>query len=533
MKFNSKLIYTKEQESMKYDSSIKGCYNTTEFVIRLSDDIRNQLDEKIKISPEKFQAFSTYLHENIHWWQHVGSNFGFLLSISFPTFATTSFGHLRNLLDKKISYKSLLEYERRYFAEHGINENTDLNIIINNYYDIEYARQFCLDNKNISKIIRDKRFFLSIGHCYMILWSSNISILSKTIGDHKILPNVDIWFPKFTELNNKQVKGFYPDSSYPTYTLGIRAIYEGQAVFNQVLYLSNVFKENNIIFKDFVDNGLLHGIYLEAFNTYLKIIEEEQPFFIDQSLIGLFLLICDIAINPTNGFPIDIYDYENFIIKNDPGIRFINICYEVLKNKEYALKKCKELTKETYIELSSLINNSIRCKCSYKIIEDILKWGKSESIKNLLREETIHKYENNHLPLRLFLAKFIRFQEDKYENPHFFCWIGYHIPNANSHKVMELFVKHKALFMEDEDGGIKPTIQKAYDKEDSLNTFDMFYTHIILYELILKWISEDGPFKLNYKWLFGQRNDENISNIKKFFKNHFNIELEEVQVLKK
>jgi len=83
MKFNSELLHTEEQDTLNYNSSYKGCYNTMQFSIRLREDIRYQLTKQAEISPEKYQAFSTYLHENIHWWQHIGSNFDFLLSTSY------------------------------------------------------------------------------------------------------------------------------------------------------------------------------------------------------------------------------------------------------------------------------------------------------------------------------------------------------------------------------------------------------------------------------------------------------------------
>jgi hypothetical protein len=62
-------------------------------------------------------------------------------------------------------------------------------------------------------------------------------------------------------------------------------------------------------------------------------------------------------------------------------------------------------------------------------------------------------------------------------------------------------------------------------------TFNKFYQHTIFYELILKWISEEGEFKFDYKWLFNQRNDENIPIIKKQFKDLFDIDIEDISIL--
>ncbi len=532
MKFNSELLNTKEQDTLDYNSSYKGCYSSMQFVVRLRNDVRYHLNEETELSPEKYQAFSTYLHETIHWWQHIGSNFGFLLNTSYPSFAASSFAHLKELANKGLFYKSLLKYDEKYYSENGVADIDELNIIVNNFFDLEYAKIFSLDNKNISKIKEDRRFFLSIGHCYMILWTNSIFLLSETIdNDYNFLPKINNWYPKFKKLEENKTEGFYPDSNYHISPLGIKAIYEGQAIFNQIIYLKNVFKENNLIFKDFIDNGMLYGIYIEAFDIFLKILKEETPFFIEDSLIGLFLLVCDISINPNNGFPTEIYDIENFINKNNPGMLFIFMCNVISKNKQYYLTRCNDLSKQTYIDLSKLLNKKIGCKCSYKNIEDVLKWTNRDEIKRLLIEEELHKYDEVNMPFRLFLAKYIRFQQDKYENPHFLCWIGHHITNAENNSVMELFEKHAALFTDSEDGEIKPIIKNNVDTENLYNTFNKFYQHTILYELILKWISEEGNFKLDYKWLLNHRNDESIPKIKEEFKSHFNVNLDDVKTV--
>ena len=503
-----------------------------QFVIRLREDIRYQLNEEIEITPEKYQAFSTYLHENIHWWQHIGSNFGFLLSTSYPANAASSFTQLKQLLKKGITYKSLLKYDEEYYEKNGKCDIPELNILTNNFYDLEYAKAFSLDNKNIHRILKDKRFFLNIGHSYMILWTNSIFIFSETLDkNYDFLPKIDEWIPKFEKLKLDKVSGFHTESDYGISPLGIKAIYEGQAIFNQIIYLKNIFSDNKIIFKDFVDNGMLYGIYIEAFDIFLKILDEERPFFLDDSLIGLFLLVCDISINPNNGFPLDIYDYENFIIKNDPGHRFILLTNTIKDKKEYYLTRCNDLSKQTYIELSKILNKKIGCKCSYSSIKKVLNWRENKSIIKLLEEETNYLYEDVNMPFRLFFSKYLRFQEDKYENPHYLCWIGHHIANAESNEVMELFEKHKALFIDSEDGEIKPIIQKNVNEESLYKTFNKFYQHTILYELILKWISEDGEFKLDYKWLLNKRNDENTQNIKELFKFHFGIEIDEVTAL--
>ena len=58
---------------------VHGKYETMRFVLRLSprnhellEEIENGVHNLGKISSEAMQAYSTYIHETIHWWQHVG-----------------------------------------------------------------------------------------------------------------------------------------------------------------------------------------------------------------------------------------------------------------------------------------------------------------------------------------------------------------------------------------------------------------------------------------------------------------------------
>jgi len=531
MIFKNELLETKELDNLQFNSSIKGSYSTMQFVLKLNKEIRYYLNEPSETGFEKLQAFSTYLHETVHWWQHIGSNFGFILNSSFPAFAAGSISQLKSLIDQGIAIKSMLKYEKEYFQKKGIADIHDINIITNNFYDIEYAKLFCLDNKNIEDIAKDRRFFLSMGHCFHIMWTNSIQLYSDTFDpEFNLLPNFNNWVDKFKKLEQKKIPGFYPDSTTKVSPLGIRAIFEGQAIFNQITYLKNVFKENNIIFKDFIDQGYLHGIYLEAFDHFLRILEEERPIYFEDSLISLFLLVCDLSINPTNGFPLDIYDIERFIDKNNPGMRFIFISSAVAENKGYFLQRCETPSKETYIELSKLISKKLGLKCNYETLHIYKKWLDNDNIKNLLKEEETHEFKNINMPFRLFFAKFIKMQLDKIEYPEIFCWIGHYMASGKS-PAAQLFEKHKALFTDAEDGEIKPIIHENIPHNNLLNTFNTFYFYTMMFELILKWISEEGEFKFDYRWLMNTRNEEVKSRLKEEFKKIFGIDIDSINVI--
>jgi len=53
----------------------------------------------------------------------------------------------------------------------------------------------------------------------------------------------------------------------------------------------------------------------------------------------------------------------------------------------------------------------------------------------------------------------------------------------------------------------------------------------MIFELILKWISEEGEFKFDYKWLLNERNDGSIPRLKEEFKKLFNISIDEIKAI--
>jgi hypothetical protein len=42
---------------------------------------------------------STYLHETVHWWQHIGSTYGFILSLNYPVQSHCTHFDLKRLVE--------------------------------------------------------------------------------------------------------------------------------------------------------------------------------------------------------------------------------------------------------------------------------------------------------------------------------------------------------------------------------------------------------------------------------------------------
>lgn len=541
-KLKPELLETAEFQEEDFNAALKGTrargtYSPMKFVIRLRDDIHNLLNnDEDTNSFEKIQAFSTFMHENIHWWQHVGANFGFISSLSYPAIAHLAHNDLQTLVKRNEKYKSIVKYDEFYFSKYQKFDNGEVNGILNTWHDIYYAKLFVLDNKSIDKILEDNRFFTSIGHCYKILWKTTIECLASTIDPtYKFLPNFDDWLEEFKELESKKVEGFYIDSNMHRPPIGTHAIFEGQARFNQLQYLA-IASKNQLKYVDFEQIGQLKGIYVEAFELFLKITTISKPLDLNNSTIGLFLLVCDIAINPTDGFPMDISCFENFIVANDPGLRFCMLCLVISQDKSKWIDVIKEYSANEYINVSKELCSTI-FPSPYEGCITINNWIKEQGeIKKLLEEEKNMKYDLNNIAVRLYFSKYLRFQEDKLKYPNIFCWIGKSMTHEVSTEITldlveKIFNKHKALYIDDIDGEIHAMIFDDYTEDNLQETFNAFYTMNVTYDMIIKWIQEEGKFTYNYSWLTQKDKEEVKTWVRNNFYKLFKIYPEDLEML--
>jgi hypothetical protein len=519
------------------DEIAAGSYNPMQFVIRLHKDIHKELRNK-KNTFEKLQASSTFIHETIHWWQHVGSHLGFLTSLGYPALAHTLHKDLTTLVHRGVKFKSITEYDKKYINNKEKHNNPEIDRILNYYYDVSYANSFLLDNKSIMNISKDRRFFLHMGHCFHILWSSSISALASSLDPKfEFLPKIHKWAPNFKKAEQDQIMGFQIDQGMSIATLGTKAIYEGQARFNQLQYLT-IASQNTLTRQDFQSMGMLEGIYSEAYELFLYITEIERPDNFNNSTIGLFLLLCDISINPTDGFPHDIFHYRTFIILNNPGIRFTLLCQVIRNEKEKWSTAVQEYSRTEYVSLTKELCDAINCASPLEGSAKVADWAQDfQSVKDLMIEESQMKFKPENLAIRLFASKYIRFQEDKLKYPGIFCWPGKSMTGEHAREldftlVENIFNKHHALFMDDENGVIKPTLFEGCEQKNIQETFNTFYTFNTTYEMIMKWVRQPGEFTYDYSWVTADFSESDVKNwIRENFKTSFNIYPEELSII--
>ena len=521
-----------------------GMYETMRFVLRLSprnhaliDSIGIGIKSIDEIGPDALQAYSTYIHETVHWWQHVGSTSGLIFSLSYLAQTHSSMGQLREVIAEFGLKKSLKRWTDEVLIREGPSAQVKLkaaNIAVNNALDVEYYKQYVYSPKTAARWLVEQQHFESIGHGYSVAYGQLLGMIASVMDpDFLVLPNVEKWDAQFRQLTEKEHVGFYWGSPIYVPPIGLRAIYEGQARFVQLQYL-NAARANSPSCADWRQMGYLSGIYVEAFEQFLKISESDWPPNLDDPLIGLFLLICDLAINPTRGFPFDIVSYEDFILDVDVGVRFGRLC-QVVREFPELRTAIQQFSYDEYVEVSERLTAEAEYDHPLSALRAVVEWvEKSRGLEQLMSEHKTFEFDLTNLPIRVFFSHFVSLTRDKLMHPEFFCWPGAHMVGQRAtEEKMELWLRHLSLFS---DKGDKPGVYARQwpDREDSaiMKMFHGFYGSMALYDVTRQWILKDGPFVLDFEWMMENYSKEQVEAwANDTFKQVYGVDLRDFEIL--
>lgn len=499
-------------DSLYSSANIRGLYNPLHFVVRLNPDLNNILQSRPsgffkpgEVDFAHWDAFSTYLHESIHWWQHIGSTTGLMLSLTYPAESHVNRDHLLAILNDvggKKSLKTLLEMDK---GQLSAETTRRLNIVLNNWHDGEFNRRIILNPLCLDAVTKSP-YFDSVGHSLEMGLGNSLWLLCATFDRNaELLPDVRKWEKHFEDLRSRNVEGYYYGSPIKRLPLGALHVFEGQARFCQLQYLY-LTTAGSMSWDEFDKRGMMTETYRRAFDLFLNWAELDWPSTPIDPIVQLFLLICDLAINPSEGYPFDLQCFEPFIVSVDPGFRFAFFSREIARHK--ALRDATgNCSRDEYIETTSALAEALICKPPTEIASEVVRWSKnSDTLKQLLREEESFEFLDENLPVRLYFAKHIRFAEDRLAHPEFFCWPAMHfggspIVQPDLNESMRLWNRHEPIFFADLSGEIRPILMQGRSESSIQSTFDRFYSWNALYDIIRQWIISDDPFNYDYTWL--------------------------------
>lgn len=504
----------------------RGLYNPLQFVLRLRPDVHRALSSAPtglvsanEMSSEQVMAFSTYLHENIHWWQHAGSTTGLFLSLIYPAQSHINSGTLKEILAEIGPVMSIRSYHQNN-ADSTIAESEStrkINVVLNNWHDIEFYRWLVIDPQTFkAKDKANDDYFECVGHSYEIAIGAVLWLLSSTVDpDYATFPDARSWQPISRQLREDRKVGFYYQSPIRIPPIGAREIFEGQARFSQLQYL-HLFSGRKTGWSEFEALGMLKDVYVSAFDYFLNITQLEPNANLDGSVVGLFLLVCDISINPAEGFIEDPAEFEKLIEVHDPGIRFLNLCKAIGERKEEYLSCIDNYSADEYWTISDRLCAAIGVVSMQTLIQKVTRWSdECPGIAALLAEDETFAFAAENLPVRVFLARFIRYQIDKAKTPEFFCWPGVWMTKTkengiSTERALALYEEHRALFLDKEDGDVYPRTFDNRNEKTVHATFEAFYAWVAIYELTRQWLVGSSGFDYDFAWLSSKHQREEM-----------------------
>jgi hypothetical protein len=490
-----------------------GSYTTEHFVLRLSPKVHELVDAVTsgvyasgEVDGATVQAFSTYIHETVHWWQHVGSTSGLVLSLAYPAQAHENAEHLETVLKHVGAKKSLKRWaEEAALAGVTIADPSlrAANMAVNNAVDAEFYKIATVIPASIPDAMADP-YFETVGHCYWMAYAHAVGLLSATVDrDWLHLPDTRGWEEPFLQVRDAKVEGWARGEQVRIPPFGLKALFEGQARMIQLQFLT-FGVPNPPTLGALKDAGYFDGIYGEAFDGFLKMTNSPWPAEVDDPVVGLFLLIVDLAINPTAGFPIDIESFENFIIDVDPGIRFMRLSQSVRDHHPELLGRITEYSRQEYIAVADVLTKT----CGYDhpglALSIIQTWASdAKDIAEILTEMETFRYQPANIVVRVLFSHFVSFSIDKLKHPEFFCWAGAWLAGHRVNDISQaLFLKYLSLFADrGDDDGIFPRNIPGKDPKALVKTLSNFYANIVTYDLTRQWLLNDGPFQYDFDWL--------------------------------
>ena len=489
-----------------------GLYNRVQYVVRLSPEIHRrlhnvtpQITNSSQTTFDQVQAFSTLLHETIHWWQHIGSTAGLLLSLSNPVQSHSNFVHLKTFLNEFGPKKSILKFARKNSLREPKCGVLALNNIVNNYKDLSFFQIISTSPNLIDQCgVCNDPLFESIGHTYYITYANTLHTLIETLDvKNSFLPDPDRWNSAFYDLKQQKFKGYYHGSPVDIFPIGLLDIFEGQARFSQLQYL-HFASGCEFDWQHARESGMLSKPYVSAFEWFLKLSDLEWPSTIDSPIVGLFMVVCDITMNAGEGFPLPLCVPQTFIFDNDPGTRFWNFCRMIKLKASHLKDLVRNYSREEYSKIVQELCAHMCTPTPLAIAQTLSNWSNTkDSLVSLMKEHRVFRFSRVNMPIRLLFSQYLIYNRDKASHPEILCWPGAWLAGERvSEHCVGIFERNQALFFDKEDDdGIFPANTFGRDPDIVQETFNSFYSWIVNYDLISQWSIDDGPFKYDYRWL--------------------------------
>lgn len=529
-----------DETAFASDGEVNGSYLTEQFVVRLAPEIHELVDAAAAAGPgaeigwDTLQAYSTYLHETVHWWQHIGSTSGLIYSLQFPGMCLQAAGHLRQVLSDVGPIKPIDKWAAAQRASRPPTDPTlqAAHVALNNAWDMTFYKKIAFAPL-CATALANNPYFEHVGHSYWMAYGNALALISATADrDMRFLPDGRVWDDGFRQLREEGAPGFAHGVPLTLPPIGLRALMEGQARFAQLQFLCMAANPGHTV-SELRAQGQFDGRYGEAFDAFLMKTDQPEPGQFDSPIIALFMLILDLSINPTRGFPNQIETYETFLTDVDPGMRFLRLC-EAAADNPAVFTAIRNYSRDEYVVVAGVLTRACGFDDPIAALETVSKWASEPTVAALLEERRTFAYDPGNLVVRVLFAYFVAFSQDKKETPEFFCWPGaWKAGTRVNDRSAGLWMKYLSLFTDkSKDEGVYPRHFPGVPEERLTGFITDFFVNVMVYDLTRQWIFGPGPFFYPFNWLSKRHLPEQIQDAARSgFKSIFDVDPEDFTIL--
>lgn len=528
--------------SAKLFSTALGLFDPLTFVVRVSPGIQKSLERAtnrisaIFWSEEELLSAVVFLHETIHWWQYIGTSLGFTESLSVSVQGSSARRLLQIWSDQYGPRKPTTSAFREIYSKGTSSERQLLLNINQNWMDVELSSAV-IHRPYLINGLHSEPYFKSLGRAILRHYVQTYAALEPILKDNFTkLPKVADWVNQGNMAAEAGAPDFTEDYLIPGTEItrpgfGAFEIMEGQARLSEIQYLS-VFTHDRFNWQTCVKQGMLSEPYGMAFKYFITQTNLPWP---DNSLapsVGLFLLACDITLNPGEIYPFARFCPDTLVKSTHPSTRFERVTTAVSKIRSQLLHNFK-YDDDAYLQMSSQLCAVIDEISPNLVAEEIIHlFDGIPGAKSILDGAPSNVFRLPSIPLKFYIWKHYTLMLDKIQHPAYFCW-----PAPCS---VRMTLNYPQVFMRNTpplispsfDGKIMSTQSFYGDNSDLEHGLYDYLISQLLNDVIRQWIAKPGPFATSYDWIDPGRAPCLWQNIvRDYFKENFDFGIDQVKVI--
>lgn len=470
---------------------------------------------------ETVRSYATSLHETVHWWQMMGSTTGLLSGLTTAAQTTACAPYLPEIvgaIPKAVLWHLEAKPER-------VDRTQAAWKAASRWRDLEIASCLLVDPLHGFYKLRDKPFlFESVGYALAQHAATTTGLIERVVGEHELpLPEPEEWERFILDARASGAPGFEAET-LAKIRIGAKHLFEGQARLIELQYRDLAVERRSL--PDLSEQGWLDGDYGVALDCFLERVDRPLPEDPQDPLLCLFLLLCDMAINPSRGYPSPTGAADNWVASTHPGLRFESLCSVAAKRLEELQGVLKILSLQSYRKASELLIGESDWLAADQVAGAIAEGLSGHDLWDSLPEA-------DDVAAHLIVAAHQSFCAMKAEIPHFFCWpAAFLTTDSESNESLDpyksLLELYSPPFHTGPDGREIDTVHlPELDSTAASKVANRYFRTAAIYELVRQWLTQAGPFKFDYPWKSSMSPVE-IENLARTFEQSVGVRLEDV-----